>query len=464
MTDCFVGRANARTLPLTPIDAKQFDGWLKSQPDATQGRVRGSEFCADPGTVLLLPGGKHGVAGALIGVTGDDDIWSWSAASAKLPAGRYRLAREPKARTATNLTLGWGLAAYQFNRYREDSFTHPQLVWPSKADRGAVERTVSATFLVRDLINTPAGDMAPPHLAAAAKALARRHKAKLSVTVGDQLLRRNYPAIHAVGRASQDAPRLIDLTWGRRGPKVVLVGKGVCFDSGGLNLKSAAGMKLMKKDMGGAAHVLGLASMIMAAKLPLSLRVLIPAVENAVAGNAFHPLDVLQTRKGLTVEVGNTDAEGRLVLCDALAEADRGSPDLIVDFATLTGAARIALGTDLPALFCNHDGVAEALLAHGRAQHDPLWRLPLHAPYRKHLDSKVADLNNVADAPQGGALVAALFLAEFVSPATPWAHFDVMAWNTVSRPGRPAGGEAMGMRAVYGLVEDLAAGRLETKP
>jgi leucyl aminopeptidase len=278
----------------------------------------------------------------------------------------------------------------------------------------------------------------------------------LSVIVGDALLKHNYPAVHAVGRASEKAPRLIDLRWGRKGPKVTLVGKGVCFDSGGLDLKTAAGMKLMKKDMGGAAHVLGLASMVMAAGLPLRLRVLVPAVENSVSGNAFRPLDVLKTRKGLTVEVGNTDAEGRLILCDALAEACREKPDLLIDFATLTGAARVALGAGLPALFCNDEALAQTLLDEGLARHDQLWRLPLHQPYRKSLDSQVADLNNISDAPFGGAITAALFLQAFVEAGIPWAHFDLMAWNTSASPGRPQGGEAMALRAVYGAIEQMA--------
>ncbi|HSD33778.1 MAG TPA: leucyl aminopeptidase family protein, partial [Alphaproteobacteria bacterium] len=268
---------------------------------------------------------------------------------------------------------------------------------------------------------------------------------------------KNFPLVHAVGRASSRAPRLVDMRWGRKGPEVVLVGKGVCFDSGGLDLKPASAMKLMKKDMGGAAHVLGLAQMIMAAQLPVRLRLLIPAVENSISANAFRPLDVLRTRKGLTVEVGNTDAEGRLILCDALAEADRESPDLLIDCATLTGAARVALGPDLPALFSNHDATAEALLRHGLAERDPLWRLPLFKPYRRGLDSKTADLNNIWDSPFAGAIVAALFLQEFVSASTPWAHLDLMAWNSTSRPGRPEGGEAMALRALYALIAERAA-------
>jgi leucyl aminopeptidase len=264
--------------------------------------------------------------------------------------------------------------------------------------------------------------------------------------------------VHAVGRASSRPPRLVDLRWGRHGPRITLIGKGVCFDSGGLDLKSSSGMKLMKKDMGGAAHVLALAQMIMAANLRVRLRVLVPAVENSVSGDAFRPLDILPTRKGLTVEIGNTDAEGRLILCDALAEADREKPDLIVDCATLTGAARVALGPELPALFCNDDATADALLRHGLAERDPLWRLPLHAGYRRQLDSKIADLNNAPDWPFAGAIIGALFLAEFVDAATPWVHIDMMAWNTAGRPGRPEGGEATGLRALYAMIAERAAG------
>ncbi|MGH6959389.1 MAG: leucyl aminopeptidase family protein, partial [Dongiaceae bacterium] len=323
--------------------------------------------------------------------------------------------------------------------------------------REAVERTARAVFLVRDLVNTPAEDMGPAELAAAAEGVARAAGARLKVVVGDALLKANYPMVHAVGRASARAPRLIDLRWGDRGPRIALVGKGVCFDSGGLDLKPSSNMLLMKKDMGGAAHVLALAQMIMATGLPVRLRVLVPAVENSVSGNAFRPLDVLRSRKGLTVEVGNTDAEGRLILADALAEACTEKPDLLVDCATLTGAARVALGTDLPALFANDDATAEALLRHGQAEDDPLWRLPLHRPYRKQLDSKVADINNVSAGAYGGAITAALFLAEFVEPAVPWVHIDMMAWNVSARPGRPEGGEAVALRALYALIAERAA-------
>ena len=299
--------------------------------------------------------------------------------------------------------------------------------------------------------------MGPADLAESAKKTAEDHGATVRIVVGDELLDKGFPAVHAVGRAAaaDRAPRLIDLTWGEPShPKVTLVGKGVCFDSGGLDLKSAAHMKLMKKDMGGGAHVLGVASMIMDAKLPVRLRVIIPAVENSVSGSALRPLDVVPTRKGTTIEIGNTDAEGRVILADALTEASGDTPELLVDFATLTGAARIALGAELPALYSNDNEIAAALLAHGERESDPLWRMPLYQPYRKLIDGKVADITNSADTPLGGSITAALFLQEFVEPDIPWVHIDVMAWNPSSRPGRPEGGEAMGMRAVYVLISE----------
>ena len=456
----------AGALPILPLAADELKSWLKSQPPAQRSSVAAwvdsLRFTAKPGTHCLLPGADGALARVLVGVDPAEGPYAYAGLPAALPLGRYRLepadgpddAREQ----ANHAALGWALGSYAFGRYRK-AREFASLAWPKGADRGTVGRTAQAIRLVRDLINTPAGDMGPAELAAVARKLAKTHGARLSVIVGDALLKHNYPAVHAVGRASEKAPRLIDLRWGKKGPKVTLVGKGVCFDSGGLDLKTAAGMKLMKKDMGGAAHVLGLASMVMAAGLPLRLRVLVPAVENSVSGNAFRPLDVLKTRKGLTVEVGNTDAEGRLILCDALAEASREKPDLLIDFATLTGAARVALGTGLPALFCNDDALAQTLLDEGLARHDQIWRLPLHQPYRKGLDSQVADLNNISDGPFGGAITAALFLQAFVAAGIPWAHFDLMAWNLSASPGRPQGGEAMGLRTVYGAIERMAAKR-----
>jgi leucyl aminopeptidase len=417
-------------------------------------------FTAAPGTTALLPGADGRLAGVLLGVSALDDVWAYGGLPMSLPEGSYRLDGDLDRDTATRAALGWALGSYAFTRYRKLERTFATLVWPKGCDRTAVERAATATYLVRDLVNTPAADLGPAELAAAAEDLAEQFSAKCRVIVGDDLLRKGYPAIHAVGRASVREPRLIDLSWGAKSdPRVTIVGKGVCFDSGGLDLKPSSNMLLMKKDMGGGAHALGLARMVMMAGLPVRLRVLIPAVENAVSGDAMRPLDVLATRKGLTVEVGNTDAEGRLILCDALAEADSENPELIVDFATLTGAARVALGPELPALFCNDDRLAAELIACGQDCADPLWRMPLWQPYRKGLESKVADLNNVTSGSFAGSITAALFLESFVSRGSRWAHLDIMAWNVAANPGRPEGGEATGMRAVYALIERRFGGK-----
>ena len=456
-----ITRYKADTVPIHAMASDLFAAWHAVQPERVRNWLRRIGFAGDAGCSAIVPGDDGRIACVVFCHESSPEPTAWSALAEALRVGSYRLETEFDPAAATDTALGWALAGYVFTRYGKTEKPRADLVWPKGADRAHVLRTATATALVRDLINTPADDMGPSELATAARRLARQHRAKLSVTAGDRLLKAGYPAIHAVGRASDDAPRLIDLRWGNsRHRKVTLVGKGVCFDTGGLDLKPAGGMKLMKKDMGGAAHVLGLAHMIMDARLPIRLRVLIAAVENAVAGNAYRPLDVVDTRKGLTVEIGNTDAEGRVVLSDCLHEGCSEAPELLVDFATLTGAARVALGPDLPALFSNDDAIAEALLATGRALRDPLWRMPLHQPYRQLLDSKVADLNNISDTPYAGAVTAALFLQAFVGDGIPWCHIDVMAWNTSSRPGRPEGGEAMGMRAVYALIAEKFAGSL----
>jgi leucyl aminopeptidase len=381
------------------------------------------------------------------------DFWRLASLPLRLPDGTWH-GNGTDAGLANRLALAWGIGAYQFTRYRKAERAPAQLVWPRTADRAAVQRAVDAAALARDLINTPAQDMGPSALAQAAVQMARANGMRSRVIVGDALLKGGYGLIHAVGRAAADAPRLIDLNWGEaRHPKVTLVGKGVCFDTGGLDIKSADGMKLMKKDMGGAAHALALAQMIVQAELPVRLRVLVPAVENAIAGNALRPLDVVTSKKGLTVEIGNTDAEGRLILADALDEACRENPALIVDMATLTGAARVALGPDLPALFVNDEKLAAELLAHSEREADPMWRMPLWQPYRPRLKSSVADLNNVADGPMAGAVNAALFLQEFVAPGVPWIHLDLFGWNPWAAPGRPAGAQAQCLRAVHALIE-----------
>jgi leucyl aminopeptidase len=380
-------------------------------------------------------------------------MWALAGLADGLPEGSYRLDPVPDGAEPTRLALGWALATYAFARYHAKPASGAALVWPAGADRGRVERLARAAFLARDLTNTPAGDLGPEELAQAAVRVAEEGGACHRVIVGDDLLGENYPTIHAVGRASTRPPWLVDLVWGDpAAPKVTLVGKGVCFDTGGLDLKPASGMRLMKKDMGGAAIVLGLAQAIMDARLPVRLRVLLPCVENSVSGNAMRPTDIIRTRKGLTVEIGNTDAEGRLILCDALAEASTETPQLLIDMATLTGAARVALGPELAALFCNDDKLAAALLDAADAEEDPMWRMPLWRPYRKMIDSKIADLNNVSEGPHAGAITAALYLQEFVEPGIPWAHLDVMAWNPQSRPGRPEGAEATALRALYAHI------------
>jgi leucyl aminopeptidase len=444
----------SRAVAITALTKDRFAAWAAAAPEAECNWAQSTGFVADAGKLSLVPGDNSRLGRVLVGLGDSPDaaasVWALAGLPDALPEGSYRLEPMPAGADPTHLALGWALATYAFTRYHAKPASGAALVWPDGADRALVERLTRAIFLARDLVNTPAGDLGPEELAAAAVQVAEAAGACHRVIVGDELLTENYPTIHAVGRASSRAPRLVDIVWGDPGaPKVTLVGKGVCFDTGGLDLKPAGGMRLMKKDMGGAAIVLGLAQAIMDAKLPVRLRVLLPCVENSVSGNAMRPLDIVRTRKGLTVEIGNTDAEGRLILCDALAEASTETPQMLVDMATLTGAARVALGPELAALFCNDDELAAALLAAAVAEEDPMWRMPLWRPYRRMIDSKIADLNNVSDGPHAGAITAALYLQEFVAPGIPWAHLDVMAWNPQSRPGRPEGAEATALRALY---------------
>ena len=447
---------DAGAVPITPLTKAQLAQWREAAPARERDWAAAVGFTGDAGKIALVPdkGGK--LARVLVGVSESEAaMWAFAGLSDTLPEGSYRFDPLPRGDEAagdpSRVALGWALGTYAFTRYKAKPASAARLVWPDGADRGLVERLAGAVFLARDLATTPASDMGPAELADEAQRVAREAGARHRVILGDALLAENYPTIHAVGRASVRAPRLVDIVWGEEdAPKVTLVGKGVCFDTGGLDLKPASGMLNMKKDMAGAAIMLGLAQAIMAAKL--RLRVLLPCVENSVSGNAMRPRDIVKTRKGLTVEIGNTDAEGRLILCDALAEASTENPALIVDIATLTGAARVALGPELPALFCNDDGLANALLAAGAAEDDPMWRMPLYRPYRRQIDSKIADLNNVSDGPQGGAITAALYLQEFVEPGIPWAHLDVMAWNNRTRPGRPEGAEAQTLRALYAHI------------
>ncbi len=453
----FATRATKATAAVQPVTPGDLDDWLKGAAAAERRWVRNARFSAAFAETVVIPT-DDGPPKVLLGLGPTPSPWAY-AAIGQLPAGRYRIEAALDADAATRAAVAYGLGGYAFDRYRKVAESDVELVWPEAADSAEVERLVDAISLSRDLINTPAQDMGPAELADAVRTVARRYKAKIRVIVGKELLKQNYPTIHAVGRASVSPPCLIDLRWGRPSdPKVTLVGKGVIFDSGGLDIKSANGMLLMKKDMGGAAIALGLARAIMDAELPVRLRLLIPAVENAVSGNALHPLDVITTRKGITVEVGNTDAEGRLILSDALAEASTESPELLVDFATLTGSARVALGTEVPALFSNDDAVAEGILASAEAVHDPVWRLPLVPAYRRHLESKVADTSNIASSPFGGAIIAGLFLEKFIDEGQPWVHFDAMAYNLDAQPGRPIGGEAMGLRAVYAYLVNRYGG------
>jgi leucyl aminopeptidase len=466
--DLLVAAADAAAVPLWLVSESGFEQWVASQPAPVAKWLSGTGFHGERQRVAVLPGPDGGVAGAVLGLgklgTLDElSLWHTAGLSDKIPAADYELrTTTPLSPAATfQAVLGFGYGHYRFDRYRRSpaATRSPRLVLPGGVDVDELERTLQALALARDLVNTPASDLGPAELAEAARRVADQHGAALEVVIGDELLRRNYPAIHAVGRASAQAPRLIDLRWGDAAhPRVTLVGKGVCFDSGGLDLKNSQSMLLMKKDMGGAACALALASLVMGAKLPVRLRVLVPAVENSVSGSAYRPGDVLATRKGLTVEVGNTDAEGRLVLCDALAEADSEQPQLLVDLATLTGAARIALGPDLPALFGNDDALVEAALRAAREQHDPAWHMPLWSPYDEDLGSKIADLNNVSPTSFGGSLVAALFLRRFVGERTPWLHVDLFAWNPKERFGRPVGGEAQCVRALYALIRRRFAG------
>ncbi len=444
-------------VPVTLIPAKSSEAWQNRQPDTIRAWLEKSGFKGKTGALRLIPADDGSLAGVVFVVPDTPTLWDFAALPEKLPGGAYMVADDLDADAATHLALAWALAGYRFSRYKQDKsdYEAPQLVWPATCRRDEASYLAEATGLVRDLINTPAADMGPDELAQAARDLANKHGAAIALTIGDELLTKNFPAIHAVGRANDRAPRLIDLTWGSAdAPKVTLVGKGVCFDTGGLDIKSAAAMKLMKKDMGGAAHVLGAADALMASGLNIRLRVLVPAVENSIAGNAIRPGDVLPTRKGLTIEIGNTDAEGRVILSDALTEAVAEKPEVIIDFATLTGAARVALGTELPALFCNDDDLADGLLGAGKDISDPLWRMPLWAGYEKMVDGKVADINNAPEGGYGGSITAALFLQRFIDADIPWAHIDLMAWNLSHKPGRPEGGEAMGMRALVRYLQD----------
>lgn len=439
---------------ITLVDAAGYDAWLAAQPAPHRALAAAARFKAAADSLLLLPGSDGDTWSAVAGVaaTGALTPWCLAKAAEALPEGTYRLAGAAPGRAA----LGWMLAQYRFDRYRrDDKAAGPRvLLTREPAPIDAFVSEAEAVALVRDLVNMPAADLGPGELEDEASRIATGSGASLTVTKG-ATLESGYPMIQAVGMAASkaNAPRLIELEWGDPAhPRIAVVGKGVSFDSGGLDIKPSSGMRLMKKDMGGAAHALALARLIMHARLPVRLHLLVPAVENAIGGNAFRPGDILTARNGLTVEIANTDAEGRLILADALIRAGENQPELIIDFATLTGAARVALGPDLPATFCNDDALAETVIAAGRDADDPLWRMPLHAGYAEMLKSDIADLNNAPDGGFAGAVTAALFLERFVPAATPWIHIDTFAWRPSARAGRPKGGEALGLRAIWALL------------
>jgi leucyl aminopeptidase len=458
MHSAFEAAPATPAIPITLVTKTTWDAISAELGELARQFARSCGFVAKPGAWLALPNTAGEIAQVVFGLDDENarfrDPFRTGQLPGLLPPGTYRFANVA-AEHAHLATLAFALGSYRFGRYRTSEAPEPRLVPPDGVDITDVTRMADAAALARDLINTPSNNMGPEELAQAAEQLAQRFGASFNCVIGEDLRQQNFPLIHAVGMASPRAPRLIDFTWGDPShPKVTLVGKGVCFDTGGLDLKPSSSMLLMKKDMGGAANVLALAQMVMDAGLKLRLRVLIPAVENAVAGNAFRPLDIFTSRKGLTVEIGNTDAEGRLVLADALALADEEKPDLLIDLGTLTGAARVALGPDLPPFYTADEQLAEALSSCAKQENDPLWRLPLWPPYDSWLDSKVANINNAPSGGFAGSITCALFLQRFVEAAQSWLHVDIFGWTPSARPARPEGGECQAARAIYRLLSD----------
>jgi len=464
-----LGAPPETAIPIWFVTMETWSQVRTSLPPQSLAFAKACDFEPNAGRMIILPDASGGLGAVLFGIESEKqrsrDLFLPGRLASSLPSGVYRFANSPH--DATLATLAWLLAAYRFTRYKEIDDAAPELCVPDNVDGARVERIAKAVALGRNLINTPANDLGPDALETAALQLATQYQAKASVIRGDKLLHTRFPLIHAVGRASDKAPRLVDFSWGdTTKPKVTLVGKGVCFDSGGLDIKPESAMALMKKDMGGAAAAMALASMIMDAHLAVRLRVLLPIVENAISANAFRPGDVYPSRKGLTVEIGNTDAEGRLILADALACADEDKPDLLFDFATLTGAARVALGPDLPPFYTMDDDLAAEISRCGTAASDPVWRMPLWDPYDKLLDGKIANLNNISGGSFAGSITAALFLRRFVEKAKAWAHFDIYAWNPTTKSGRPEGAEVQVARLLFDLVEARygAGVRAEVKP
>lgn len=453
---CYSSQKDEGACPIVIVSVAQYPAWQEQQSAAVKEWLRSTEFKAEAGFNRLFANAEGRLQFVLCIIKDKSDFWSIGSLPLALPQQLYYLKNDEQSEQNKAFAIAWGLGAYQYTRYKKAQ-REPAVLYVNE-NKNEIENIVSSLYLVRDLINTPTDDMGPSELAAVAEELAADCGAEFTQIVGEELKKQNFPAIYAVGRASDDEPRLLDIHWGDPShPKVTLVGKGVCFDSGGLDIKPSSYMTLMKKDMGGSAHVLGLARMVMKANLPIRLRVLVPAVENVISGNAYKPGDIIKSRKGLTIEIGNTDAEGRVILADALTEAASENPALLIDISTLTGAARVAVGPEISAVFSNHDQTVEKLIERGDKVLDPIWRLPLFSPYREYLNSPIADINNNSSEPYAGAIVAALFLQEFVTESIPWLHFDIMAWNTRNRPGRPIGGEAMGLRALFAYLKERFA-------
>ena len=444
----------SKAIPIVIVDAASCKALASKLPPATAAWLTTNGFTGAADTHVLVPDPDGGLAQVFAGVSHAGDPFALAALPMALPLGHYRLSDHGLQLPQDLAALAWSLGSYHFGRYKTRRRAPASLIMRTSAAAKRGMAQADAMTMVRDLVNTPAEHMGPPDLARAAQDLARRHGARISQVQGEALLKENFPAIHAVGRASSRAPRLIEMTWGKpRHPLLSIVGKGVCFDCGGLDIKAADGMRLMKKDMGGAANALGLAAMVMTLQLPVRLQLLIPAVENAIAGNAYRPGDVIKTRAGVHIEIGNTDAEGRVILCDALAYAVESEPALIIDLATLTGAARVALGPQLPALFCREMASARQLVDLGLRLEDPLWHMPLWAPYASGIESAVGDIVNTGRNAMAGAINAALFLAHFVPPQQDWLHIDLFAWNDTARAGRPVGGEAQTIRTLLTYLE-----------
>ncbi|MFB9951686.1 M17 family metallopeptidase [Rhizobium puerariae] len=446
----------AATKPVYAVTPADLDGG--GFDPAALAWARAAGFKAEGGALLLVPAGNGEVGSALFGLGADPAEAPFIAGKLPklLPSGDWRV--ETTAISPARLALGFGLGAYGFSRYKTDRQKDVRLSLPETVDAADIERQLAGVFLARDLVNIPTNEMGPAELEDAFRALGDRYGATVTSVVGDDLLKENFPLVHTVGRASVSPPRFLELRWGEKGhPRVTLVGKGVCFDTGGLDIKGAANMALMKKDMGGAANVMGLALMIMDAGLKVDLQVLVPAIENSISGNAFRPGDIYRSRKGITVQIDNTDAEGRLILADALAYADENPPDLLVDMSTLTGAARVALGPELAPYFTDDETLSSSLAEAARAEADPMWRLPLWMGYDKDIRSRAADITNSPSGGMAGAITAALFLKRFVTAARSWVHFDIYAWVLADKPHAPVGGEAFAIRALYKVIRDRAA-------